>query len=75
MANGDSGIIVVVEGEDLASSAEWFTGLYWTRVTLPEQFRAELARIDPALNTWVAKHSPQLVWGDSHILEGMSHDA
>jgi len=75
MAHRNFGIIVVVEGENLASSAVRFTGPDGTRVTIPQQFRAELTRIDPALNTWVAIHPPQLVFGNFYILEGMSHDA
>ena len=75
MAHRNFGIIVVVEGDYLASSAERFIGPDGARVTTPQHFRAEFARIDPALNTWVAIHPPQLVFGNFYILEGMSHDA
>jgi hypothetical protein len=75
MAHGNFGVILVAEGEALDSSAEWFTGLDGARVTLPQQFRLELARIDPVLSSGVAKHSPQLAFGNFYILESMSHDA
>lgn len=74
MAYRNSGIIVVVEGKNLAASAERLTRLLGTGMALTQQLAAEFAGNDPALNAWVAEKLSQLRCGDLDKLEGITHD-
>ena len=73
MAYGNSGIIVVVEREDLAPRTEGLARLLGAGMALPQQLRTEFPRNDPALYTGVAKEFSQLLSGDSNKLLGVTH--